>query len=312
MRRSVAERLRFDYEAHARSGADHVIQISAARPVDGVSHVPAVARQRPRGPVGLLSPTQRPPCFAPQAGGRGGWPEQDPTLRVRARTPGFHLPRWRPAAQLRARSWPTRRGARREEGVEAALDVDGSSRIQECRMARRQSANRRPYGGRCTLVLPGPVLTALTGSRGSKRRSNAAAVFDVHPQAPRQAGGATFPNCALSSHERDGSVQASRRQRSRVAGRARPRRAGLSATGRTESPATVPAAYGSAASESPGGTGSSVGRASQPSSEPTADGAEVRASSGTPCVGRRCLSALRTRLVLRAEPDDRADWLSWM
>jgi hypothetical protein len=70
--------------------------------------------------------------------------------------------------------------------------------------------------------------------------------------------------------------------------------------------------YGSAASESPGGTGSSVGRASQPSSEPTADGAAASGSSGTPCVGRPCVSALRTRLVLRGEPDDCADWLSWM
>ena len=70
--------------------------------------------------------------------------------------------------------------------------------------------------------------------------------------------------------------------------------------------------YRSAASESPGGTGSSVGRASQPSSEPAADGAEVRGSSGTQCVGRRCVSALRFRLVLRAEPDEGADWLAWV
>jgi hypothetical protein len=69
--------------------------------------------------------------------------------------------------------------------------------------------------------------------------------------------------------------------------------------------------YGSAAPGSLGDTRGGVRLAGRPLPEPTAAG-EARASSGTPCVRRRYVRALRSRLVLRAEPDDRADWLSWM
>jgi hypothetical protein len=70
--------------------------------------------------------------------------------------------------------------------------------------------------------------------------------------------------------------------------------------------------YGSAPTESLGDMPGSVHRAGRPSSEPTADGCEARASNGLQCVRWRYASALRSRLVLRAESDEGADWLSWM
>ena len=44
--RACAQRLGLDHESDPRRGAQHVIEIAAARPVHGVRHAPALARER--------------------------------------------------------------------------------------------------------------------------------------------------------------------------------------------------------------------------------------------------------------------------